>query len=64
MDKIRLFIYVVVGASLILDAVCLKMGWPTNSATMRQIDRDSGHLVMWMWAALWLHWFAYVFGVL
>ena len=42
---------------VVYDVIAIANGWSTISAQVRVINEDSGWLVAWAIAGLWLHWF-------
>lgn len=48
----------IIGLSL-YDMACEAFGWPTVTSVVRTINDDSGWLLAWGLAAIWMHWFLF-----
>lgn len=57
MTLTRIVIYTVIGLLVAYDLLCIWRGWPTISAVVRLINKDSGWLFAMGWIVLWVHWF-------
>jgi hypothetical protein len=44
-----------IAALVAYDFWCAFKGWPTISATLRQMNQETNWLVGWLLAGLWLH---------
>lgn len=57
MNAARVMLYLAAAMLVTYDLVATWRGWPTISATVRVLDRESGSLLRWALVALMCHWF-------